>query len=233
MDAIDKQLLNYMQHDFPLVSRPYAKLGELVGISESDALARVKNLVESDVIRKVGPSFDTRQMGYASALIAARVPEERLDEVAELVSSYPEVTHNYGRNDEINLWFTVIARSMVEIEKIVNEIKTRSGIEEIGMIRELSEFDKETKGIIRTLLEQRYYVPKVLKIVGTKERYGGMSWAVETDRGVKTVITKGLNESLSENSAGRYFITDVEGNRYEIDPAEISPESAAWIESVI
>lgn len=109
-------------------------------------------------------------------------------------------------------------------------ISLRSGLDEIGMIRDLKEFDKETQRIIRELLGRRYFVPRILKIVSTRERYSGTLLNIETDRGAKTIITKRLHEALSESSDGRYFITDVEGNRYEVATDEASSEVAAWIE---
>ncbi|HOP81417.1 MAG TPA: DUF1854 domain-containing protein [Armatimonadota bacterium] len=113
-------------------------------------------------------------------------------------------------------------------------ISLRSDMDEICMIRDLSDFDKGTQQIIRELLNRRYFVPRVLKINGAKERYGGMVLDVETDRGRKLIITKSLHESLSENAAGRCFITDVEGNRYEINmDDESSAEVVTWIQQRI
>jgi hypothetical protein len=89
-------------------------------------------------------------------------------------------------------------------------ISLRSGNDEIGMIRDLNEFDRETQRIVRELLRRRYFVPQVTKIVNVTERYGGMTWNLETDRGEKTIITKGLHEAISENSSGCYFVTWIE-----------------------
>lgn len=112
-------------------------------------------------------------------------------------------------------------------------ISLRDGMEEIGILKDLEQFDEETRTIVNEQLDKRYFVPKIKKITGTKERYGGMVWKVETDRGDKTLITKGLHEALSENSTGRYFITDVDGNRYEVIMEDITEETAAWIQSII
>jgi hypothetical protein len=112
-------------------------------------------------------------------------------------------------------------------------ISLRSGLEEIGMIRDLKEFDKGTQQIIRELLARRYFVPTILRIISSKERYGGTVLNVETDRGPKTIIVKRLHEALSEASKGRYFITDVEGNRYGVAVEDTSIETIAWIEGRI
>ena len=112
-------------------------------------------------------------------------------------------------------------------------ISLRDGEDEIGILKDLAEFDSGTQAIVYELLARRYFVPRVLKIVSTKQRYGGMTWQVETDRGARTIITKGLHEALTENGPGRYFITDTDSNRFEVVIDEISAEDAAWIESVV
>lgn len=131
MDYLDRQLLNIIQVDFPIASRPYQILGERLGISESEVLERMHRLFETGIIRKIGPSFDTRKLGHVSILVAARVPEERVDEVAHIISSYPQVTHNYGREYEYNLWFTLICRDEGEMNDILESIKSRTGISEM------------------------------------------------------------------------------------------------------
>lgn len=112
-------------------------------------------------------------------------------------------------------------------------ISLRDGEDEIGIIRDLNEFDHGVQTMVRELLERRYFVPQVQKILSTKQRYGGMTWQVDTDRGLRTIITKSLHEALHENSPGRYFITDTDGNRFEVLMDAVRPEDAAWIESVV
>jgi DNA-binding Lrp family transcriptional regulator len=131
MDEVDKGLLNIIQTDFPISPSPYHVLGERLGISEEGALERVRALVESGVIRKIGPSFDTRKLGHASTLVAAKIPIERLEEVAGVVNSFPQVTHNYGRDFEYNLWFTIIAKDESEIERTLDQIKAKTGISDM------------------------------------------------------------------------------------------------------
>ena len=128
MDNIDKQLLNALQSSFPLALRPYRVIGEQLGVSEEEALRRVRALAGSGIIRKIGPSFDTRKLGHTSTLVAAKVPEERLEEVASVVSSFPEVTHNYGRDFEYNLWFTLVSESPAQIKATLEKIKFLTGV---------------------------------------------------------------------------------------------------------
>lgn len=128
MDDLDKQLLNIIQADFPICPHPYEVLAQRLEVSEAEALSRVKALVESGVIRRIGAAFDTRKLGHMSTLVAAKVPSERLREVADIVSSFPQVTHNYGRDHEYNLWFTLICRDADEIERVLSRIKDKTGI---------------------------------------------------------------------------------------------------------
>ena len=134
MDDTDKQLLNIIQTDFPICPRPYEALGGRLGISEDEAFARVRAMVASGVIRRLGAAFDTRKLGHTSALVAAKAPKDRLPVVADIVSSYPQVTHNYGRDHEYNLWFALICRDTGEIERVVDEIKARTGVSEIHIL---------------------------------------------------------------------------------------------------
>ena len=131
MDELDGHLLNIIQSDFPISPRPYQVLAEHLGISEDEALERVRALVESGIVRRIGPSFDSRKLGHVSTLVAAKVPPGRLEEVAGIVSSFPQVTHNYGRDFEYNLWFTIIARDEAEIGCTLGRIKAETGISEM------------------------------------------------------------------------------------------------------
>jgi siroheme decarboxylase len=131
MDDIDRSILNTIQSDFPLEPRPYAVLGQKLGISEGEALGRVRGLQESGVIRKIGASFDTRRLGHVSCLVAAKVPPGRLDEVAKMVSGFPEVTHNYGRKADYNLWFTLVCENDARVDALLEHFKSATGVSEM------------------------------------------------------------------------------------------------------
>lgn len=128
IDGLDALILNRMQGDFPISEDPYADIGLALGVSGQEVLQRVRGLVERGVVRKVGPFFDARKMSYVSTLCALHVSEKRLDEVAALINAYPEVTHNYLRAGEPNLWFTVIAESKAAIQKIIGEIEEKGRV---------------------------------------------------------------------------------------------------------
>ena len=98
MDDRDRQLLNLIQTRFPLVSRPYRGLGQLLGESELEIIERVRRLRSERIIRQISAIFDTKALGYKSSLVAMRVPSERLGEAARIINEHPGVSHNYERN---------------------------------------------------------------------------------------------------------------------------------------
>ncbi len=131
MDEIDKQILKEIQGNFPLTSHPFQVLGEKFGLCEEEVEERINRLKKDKIISRIGASFNSKKVGYKSTLIAMKVSPSSLEKVANLVSQYPQVTHNYERDDNYNLWFTLIAPSQEEIERILEEIRSETGIEEI------------------------------------------------------------------------------------------------------
>jgi siroheme decarboxylase len=129
MDERDRKLLNEIQGSFPIEPHPYRVIGKKMGMDEEEVIARVKNLREAGIIRRIGASINSRRIGYVSTLLAARVPQEKLDSFVETVNSCTGVTHNYERNHEYNVWFTLIAPSEVEKLKIIRQLVERTGVE--------------------------------------------------------------------------------------------------------
>ena len=123
LDDIDRQLINMVQLDFPLDSRPFHTLGEQIGVSEEEVISHLKKLTELGAIRRIGPIIDTRKIGGHSTLIAMRVPEHEIDKVAIQINGFDEVSHNYLRPGTYNLWFTVSARNKSRLLEIFSEIK--------------------------------------------------------------------------------------------------------------
>ena len=131
MDKTDKNILNEIQYDFPISSRPYHELGERLNLSESEIINRIKRLKDVGIIRRIGGNFESGRLGFTSTLCAARVPEEQVNHFAEVVNRYPGVTHNYLRNCSFNIWFTFIAQDMAHIENALKEITEETGVTEI------------------------------------------------------------------------------------------------------
>ena len=122
MDEMDRIILNEIQSHFPIEVRPYQVLGEKLGCSEEEALQRVKDLKDREVIRRIGANCNSRKLGYTSTLCAAKVPSRLMERFVEVVNSYMGVTHNYRRDHDYNIWFTLIAPSEEKIERILGEI---------------------------------------------------------------------------------------------------------------
>jgi DNA-binding Lrp family transcriptional regulator len=131
MDDINKAILNRIQSDFPITPRPFLSIAEELGLTEDEVLKRISGLKEIGIIRRIGGNFVPNKLGYVSTLCAAKVPEDKIETFAEIVNRYPGVTHNYLRENIINVWFTFIAPSMEEIEQHLEEISRESGISEI------------------------------------------------------------------------------------------------------
>lgn len=133
LDNTDRRLLNLIQVDFPLTPEPYRVLAESLGLSEEEVLRRIGRMCEEGVIRRLGGIFDSRRMGYSGTLCAMRVEPERIEEVAGVVNAFPGVTHNYIREHDYNMWFTVIAESREKLDEILNAVQARTGLEVITL----------------------------------------------------------------------------------------------------
>ena len=103
----DAQLLNAVQWSFPLDAQPYAVLAERLGLTEDEVIDRLRAVKAEGVLRQLSAIFDTRALGYTSALIAAKVDADRIDAAAEIINEHPGVSHNYKRNHDYNLWYTL------------------------------------------------------------------------------------------------------------------------------
>jgi DNA-binding Lrp family transcriptional regulator len=120
VDEVDGRLLNIMQGDFPLVERPFAHMGEAVGISEQETIDRTAALRKGQIIRQISAIFDTRSLGYKSSLVACNVAPEKLTEAVCVINQHPGVSHNYERNHEYNVWFTIAVPPEGDAEKDVS-----------------------------------------------------------------------------------------------------------------
>ena len=131
IDDVDKALLNRIQSDFPITSRPYRTIAEDLGLSEGEVLKRVSRLKASGIIRRIGGNFSPEKLGFVSTLCAAKVPEDKISQFAEVVNRYPGVTHNYRRENTFNIWFTFIAPTMDEINANLKQIAAETGVTDI------------------------------------------------------------------------------------------------------
>ena len=142
LDETDKALMNVMQGKFPLHRRPYAHVAKLAGITEENALKRVQHLLDERIIRQVTPIFDTRALGYSSMLVAAKVDAEHPHRPAQIINSHPGVSHNYLRNHEFNLWFTIATEpdSKLGLEGTLEVLERLTGAESVRQLPTLTLF---------------------------------------------------------------------------------------------
>lgn len=131
LDETDKAILNLIQSNFPISSRPYLVIADRLGFAEDDVIKRLKKLKKNGIIRRIGGNFVPEKLGFVSTLCAAVVPEEKMESFAKIINRYPGVTHNYLRDGSFNVWFTFIAPSMKEINTNLKHISKETGVNEI------------------------------------------------------------------------------------------------------
>ncbi len=128
LSQLQKQLLNNYQQDFPLSPTPFQDIAESLGVSEQDVLVAIQELNDQDFISRIGPIIPPNTLGN-SILIAMAIPEQQLQAIAEIVSQFPEVNHNYERENHFNLWFVLIANDQDHLQLVIAEIETQTGFE--------------------------------------------------------------------------------------------------------
>ena len=142
LDDADKRLLNLMQGSFPIAERPYQHVASRAGTTEQEAIDRVKRLLEERIIRQVTPIFDTRALGYSSMLVAAKVDPENPWRAANLINAHPGVSHNYLRNHEFNIWFTIATEpdSRLGLDGTLKVLAREAGAESVRQLPTLKLF---------------------------------------------------------------------------------------------
>ncbi len=156
---LDRRLLNLMQGSFPIARRPYQHVAAQAGISEGEAMARVKRLLDERIIRQVTPIFDTRALGYSSMLVAAKVDPENPWRAANVINEHPGVSHNYLRNHEFNIWFTIATEpdSRLGLQGTLELLGRLAGAESIRQLPTLKLFkirmDLEMEGTTADLAQ--------------------------------------------------------------------------------
>ncbi len=133
LDRRDKLLLNNVQGGFPVVSRPFAAVGEALGMSEEEVLFRLRHLVKTGALNRFGPILDARQMGGERTLATLHVPPERFEEVAAFVSALPTVSHNYERDHHYNMWFVTSSEDEAEVERTREAIERETGLRPLNL----------------------------------------------------------------------------------------------------
>ncbi|MBI5697679.1 MAG: Lrp/AsnC family transcriptional regulator, partial [Thaumarchaeota archaeon] len=134
MDALDKEILNEIQWSFPLVQEPYKELANRFHITPDEMKKRISQLKSSGVLRQLSAIFDTRRLGYKSSLVAMAITPDKLDYVANQINRHPGVSHNYERNHEYNLWFTLATPPGSDLKTEVDKFGKLPGILKIRLL---------------------------------------------------------------------------------------------------
>ena len=142
LDELDRRLLNLLQGSFPVAERPYAHVAGLADVSEGEVLVRARRLVEERIIREITPIFDTRVLGYSSMLVAARVDPEHPWRAAKVINSHPGVSHNYLRDHDFNIWFTIATEpgSPLGLDGTLEVLQRLTGAESVRQLPTLRLF---------------------------------------------------------------------------------------------
>ena len=147
LSALDKNVIRALQGDFPLVPEPYKELAARAGVTEDVFLARVRELSEKKMIRKMGAVLRHREIGFAAnALCAWEVPADRLDDVAKSMAAAPSISHCYDRNTApgwpYNLYTMIHGHSRAECESIADQLGKENHIENRVMLYSKKEWKK-------------------------------------------------------------------------------------------
>ncbi len=133
MDDIDKAIINQLQQGFPICQSPYKAVAEQLGLDEAQLLNRLQVLLAEGVLSRFGPMYHAEQMGGALSLAAIKVPEQRFDEVTEMVNAFPEVAHNYARNHPLNMWFVLATEKPEQVQTVIAAIEQQTGLRVYNM----------------------------------------------------------------------------------------------------
>ena len=133
LNDADKKILDIIQSNFPLSSRPYKVIGDEIGMEEEEVLANVLNLKKQGIIRRLGANFQSKKLGFRSTLCAAKVPDDKLDLFIQEVNAKKGVTHNYLRKHEYNVWFTLMGPSWENVCETLADITAKTGIEILNL----------------------------------------------------------------------------------------------------
>lgn len=127
MDATDRHIINNLQGDFPLCERPYAEAAARLGLTEDELIQRVEAMLENRTLTRFGPMYHAERLGGALTLAAMKIPAQDFERVAQIVNDFPEVAHNYARENAFNMWFVLATETPARIGEVIGEIEKATG----------------------------------------------------------------------------------------------------------
>jgi len=140
MDKLDSEILNVIQWEFPLVIKPFDVIAEQFGITPDEVKSRLRKLKHIGVLRQLSAIFDTRKLGYTSSLVAMEIDSEKLESVAYQINKHPGVSHNYEREHQFNLWFTLAVPPGSDLKNELKKFAKLDGIKKVRMLPTLQLF---------------------------------------------------------------------------------------------
>ena len=140
MDNLDKELLNEIQWTFPLVTRPFDEIAKKFSTTPEIVKQRLNHLKSIGVLRQLSAIFDTRKLGYTSSLVAMEIESDKLEYVANQINRHPGVSHNYERDHQFNLWFTLAVPPGSNLESELEKFNVLDGIKKVRMLPTLQLF---------------------------------------------------------------------------------------------
>ncbi len=157
MDDLDREILIKTGERFPLISEPFIEVANKLKIRQDEVILRLKELLKEGIIRKFGASINHRKIGLiANAMVVWRVPEDRVEEVGSILSTFREITHCYERRTVTSHWeynlFTVIhGYSRGEVELLVKKFSDIINIKDYVTLYSIKEFKKTSHTYIQKL----------------------------------------------------------------------------------
>ncbi|MCQ9208489.1 MAG: Lrp/AsnC family transcriptional regulator [Omnitrophica bacterium] len=131
LSALDRKILNCIQQDIPLASEPFKILSNKLGIKEDELLCRIKDLKQRGIIRTFCAGINHRRLGFASSLIALKLPANRVEAVAKEIVKYQEITHCFLREGEYNLWMVFLSPQKQNLKRFFNKMVKKIGKENV------------------------------------------------------------------------------------------------------
>ncbi len=142
--SLDIKILDTLQQEFSVCHQPFKTLSTNLGLTEDEVLNQVLSLKEQGVIRRISALFNSSKLGMVTTLVAMKAPGDRIDSIADIINEYTGVTHHYERDNDYNLWFTLMASSKEELTRFIDEIKEKTGVNTLLNLPTLRRFKVDT-----------------------------------------------------------------------------------------
>jgi len=136
----DKELLNEIQWTFPLITRPFDTIAKKFDTTPEIIKEKLNHLKEIGVLRQLSAIFDTRKLGYTSSLVAMEIEHDKLEYVASQINRHPGVSHNYERDHQFNLWFTLAVPPGADLDSELEKFNVLKGIKKVRKLPTLQLF---------------------------------------------------------------------------------------------